>query len=91
VEWTTPLGLPVDPDVCKDHQHRSQLSFLAYVEDEQGILRRHVLAGTVGGDFSAFLIPPLVPPFGHRDVLASTAENQDMLDQRAGLEGSVDD
>lgn len=62
-----------------------------HVKDEQGVLRVHWLAWAEGWHLGALFVPPLVPALGHWDILACSSEDQDVVDQRALLESSVDD
>ena len=86
--WTTPLGLPVEPEVCK---YQLLLIKYTHVEDEQGVFRVHSLARAVCRDLGAFLIPPKVSALGRGYIVSSSSKNKDLFDHRALLQGGVDD
>jgi hypothetical protein len=70
VEWTTPLGLPVDPDVCGSAPGVYPSLAVTYVEDKQWVLGIDRLAGTVALNFLCLFVPPKVSSFSHVDFAA---------------------
>lgn len=64
---------------------------LTHVENEERILGAEDLRRAVGWDSLSLLVPPLVAALRPRDVFPSPLQNQDMLNERAVLERSVDD
>jgi hypothetical protein len=59
------------------------------VEDEEGS-SEFICSGRVGGDLVGLLVPPEVTAGGHGDLVAGAAEDENLLDERALLEGGVD-
>lgn len=60
------------------------------VENEEGVLRVHVLTRGVGGNLVTLLVPPLVTALSHGNLVASAAEDENVLDKRALSESGVD-
>ncbi len=63
----------------------------AYVEDEKGIFGSHDLRRAIARDLQCFFVPPLIPPFNPRDVMASPLEDENVLDQWALFKRRIDD
>ena len=64
--WSTPLGLPVEPEV----------------EDEQRIFRAHLDRRAVGRHARGLLVVPDVAPGPHVDLAAGVLDGDDALDAR---------
>lgn len=60
-----------------------------YVEDEQGVFRVHDFRRTIRRNLGRLLVPPLVPAFGHRYLVSSTLEHQNVFDFGALLQRSI--
>jgi hypothetical protein len=62
-----------------------------HVEDEEGVFRVHRFAGAIAGHLEALLVPPRISTLLHADLASGSAEDEDVLDERALAESSIDD
>lgn len=98
MEWTTPFGLPVEPEVyevlvpklhCKLKNSKARKQ--THVEDEERILGSHPLARAVSGHLGTLFVPPFVTAFSHGDLVAGSSKNENVLNKGALLESGIDD
>jgi hypothetical protein len=61
------------------------------VENEEGVLRVDNLGRAVRWDLEVLLVPPFIAAFGPLDLAARSLEDEDVLDERAFGESSIDD
>jgi len=85
VEWTTPLGLPVDPEVYETSQrswqavaaraawHQMKPETKTYVEDKQWVLGSNWLARAIRRNLLSLFVPPEITSFGHVDFSTSSS------------------
>jgi len=90
---TTPLGLPVDPDVYTpvSIKNRIEIIEITHIENEQGIFGCHDLRWAVVRHFLNLIVPPFIPSLSPGDLVTSPLQNKYMFDHRAFLKGSIDD
>lgn len=60
-----------------------------HVEDEERIFGRHNLGWAVAGDLSGLLVPPDVTALSPGNLVAGPLEDENVLDTRRLLDGSV--
>lgn len=64
---------------------------VTHIKDEQWVFGGHDLGRAVARYLRDLVVPPQVPSCSQGNFIASPLENKHMLDERAFLQGSIDD